>query len=383
MRKKLNSKSHYTTKEAAAALKVSTAFINRLCNEGKLPRSYRYCGNQGRGLRFRWAVDKNSLQKYKLERNAYKHRTYNGTLFPHLRYVKYCILWEGFSYELAKKKARKLGLPYLNEDDHAAMCTLIMRIVKDYDEKLEKSLRYGIKENNSFSNPAWGSIFKQLEIEEIFENPDKIPWCILKDDIAHWTLDCCFLHLVSNAEIVQLMLEKFGYEISLPQVAMYKDYFCDFNPMTDLDVKVYMSHLNPREKRFKEDMKNISSDIFRHKVGIDLNYDQAKVLDGLAKRAEEMAHRAAASIGKDDVDAEKSVKLMKDYAKAIKDYRGLSWDAEDRSGGIKGARNAAEAAIKLKFEIEQDKKAIPLDQLEGKIMSSKPKEKTGDGESAS
>jgi len=380
--KKLNKKTHCTAKEASTILGLTRSMVLKLCRDGKLPRSYLAHGPEYTGKRGTWAIDKNSLKKYKAARDIARSKIYTGVTFPHLRFIKYCAVWEGFDYELSKLKCKELGLPYIPEQDHAALSMSIHKIVSDNDKDLAAALKHGITQKKSFDNPSWQKVFKTAGISELFDDIDIIPWEIFNDNMARWTMECAFAHMTPLIDVHNLMSERYGYEFDMKSLGYFNKYFCEFGNMTELDYKVYFGRVIAREKKYKEGLINISPEIFRNKVGIDEEYETSQVLDKLAKKAEEMAFLVSSSVSKDDVDSEKNVRLLKDYAKAIKDYRTLCWNAEDRSGGVAGARKAAEDAIKLKYEISEDKKAVPIDEIKEKIMSSKPKEKNANGESA-
>jgi len=363
--KRFNPTKHYTVADAADKIGVSRQQVRRWLESGALHTAFKYAKGKSNKESF-WAVFKYDVQEMKEKHKAAYGGEYHSEQFPHQRFITYCLVMRRFAYGPAKDMCNRYGLRFLSEKSCQNYVKYTCSKIKPYSPSISAAIRSKNYSIFNFEDDIWKMLFEILEIKELHEDFEAIPWRLFEQPVMKWHMDACVTRL-ANDEVMHFIEQRFKTQLTSDEVTMYRKYIFDQRVMTKDQIEMYLNIVSPDEASFKRGLLRGSMKAFKYKIGLSDDYDRMDsavhrhivlndVFDMVAEDAEDPLTRykatsALTGINKGALDNDKQI-----------------IEHEDRNVDVTGIEKTIQN-ISLKFQVEEKYDAIPMDQYDGKIMS--------------
>jgi len=376
--KRFNEKRHYTVADAAHVIGVSRQQIHKWIDSGVLNSAFKYAKPRSNKENF-WAVYKWNVKEVKEKHRAAYGGEYISDTFPHHRFIIYSVVVSRFNYSMSKDFCERYGLHFISKGSCMNLIKYLSNRIKPYSSTIAAAVTTKNFTLFNYDDPEWEPIMKDLEIWELYQDFDGIPWTIFTQNITKHFMDVCVTRL-SNDEVQQFFHERFDIDLTLHEISMYRNYIFDTRIMKKSQIELYLDTIGPDEASFKRGMLRGDMASFKYKIGLT---DRYEMKDSTIHRHSVINEKF--DMIADDVDSPltryKAAGALSSFGKSAIDHEKQIYEHEDRNPAADGAEGTIQKMI-LDYRVEEKNDAISMDQYAeeygGKIISGNAKKKYGE-----
>lgn len=372
---KFNRREHYKVPEAASVAGVTRKTIREWCYKGELPGSFQIF-TQKTKTHGRWAIPKSVLMDKVEAYNSEKTNIYMGHRYPHQLYITWLMIQTRFSYPLVKDKLRKLGLSCLPAKDFNNFKSYLMALIKPSFPRVALAMRTDLSRILSLDSPEMVAVCEMLEVKDMLDDPDCIPWIVFRQPLARWHLDILLHRSINHDEIKEYMEGKFKIDLKVDEIETYRKYLYDVIGMTNENIEDYIYGLEfTEEQTVKSQYLTCSLNTLRVEFGLDDSEDDEGEIKYALRRAvqalDEYYNVNKGNLDLRDIKAgSQTIMALQKHLKEV-----LSSDTAPGQAVADAYKDMAE-----EYEIDDNLDAIPIDKLEEDIVRGKNFDDNGEDE---
>lgn len=373
IRRKFNKREHFRVSEAASLAGVSTKTIREWCHKGHLPGSFQIITKKTK-THGRWAIPKNVLWEKVEEHNSANAISYMGHRYPHQLYITWLMIQTRFSYPAVRERLRKCGLSCLPAKDFNNFKYYLMAMIRPSYPRVALAMKKDLIRPLCLDDRDMIGVCELLDLKEIRDDPNCIPWAIFKKPLARWHLDVMLHRSVNDDEIIQLLEGKFRIKMCVDEIDIYRKYIYDTLSMTSENIEDYIYSLNfSEEQTFKSNLLTCSTNTMRIELGLDDKEDDENEIRHIFRRTigalDEYFNNNKGNLDLKEIKA--GSQTIMQLQKHLKDVLSSS------SAPGEAIADAYKGMVE-EYEVDETHDAIPIDKLEEPIVRGKNLDDNGD-----
>jgi len=361
--RKFNPRLQYRAKEAASYLGINYATLKNWLKDGKVPSAFKTGG--GKGV---WAIPKLALDDLAKSHHAEYKLHYLGKKYPHQDLILWFMIKHRFKYMPVRINIEKYGLQMIDLTDFEVFKKYTVARINLVNENLAKSIKVDYGPALHLNSKDIMSACDDLDVGELYDDDDIVPWRLFGRPFVRWDVDCLCSRGMSDEQIRNFIIEKHDMELQIDEISYWRKFIFNWGTLTESQKKEYIIDLPMDESHYKMELIFCSPSMFRVKMGLQTEEEQMDHAKFIIHSAMDELHARMLMSGKGNMDPS-----------AFKSFADSVFKGQDRIDKLKSGGDAIKDIVDSyknvdpSHEVEADVDAINIDQLEGNIMSSKPK----------